>query len=101
MIILRNHFNHQQRMHIIPSLRLEEEQPEETQILEIEVEIDDARRNGTSTDSLKKQREQIIESWIGRLEREIDEAGKDVNRKNQLRNQLRRAKDYSNVKFEH
>ena len=65
----RNDFTLQQGF--TTTLRLEPEFPEETTIQDLEAEIGDAERNGTSTDSLKRKREQIIESWIERLTKEI------------------------------
>lgn len=83
------------------TMQLEPEFAEETRIQDLEAEIGEAARNGTSTNSLKRERERIIESWIERVTKEIAEVGKDANKLGRLEDQLRRANEYKNLKFEH
>ena len=75
--------------------RLEPESKEETEIVNLERKIGEARRNGSPLDSLIHERQRIYDSWIGRLDRELSDdkiTGQDRER---LERQRQRAtRDY-------
>ncbi|WP_143056882.1 hypothetical protein [Nitrosomonas marina] len=79
----------------VPFLRLEEEYPEETQIYEIESEIDDAHRVDRPVKDLVQKRQQIIDSWVRRVENELSTEFSD-ERKKELERELNRARQYEN-----
>ncbi|SET31880.1 hypothetical protein SAMN05216326_12026 [Nitrosomonas marina] len=79
----------------VPFLRLEEEYPEETQIYEIESEIDDAHRVGRPVKDLIQKRQQIIDSWVSRVENELSTEC-NSERKKELERELNRARQYEN-----
>jgi hypothetical protein len=71
-----------------PSMRLEHEALEESQILDLEKRIGDERDKGT-IDSLVKEKRRTYDSWIERLDREIPRASGDE--KVRLKRQRERA----------
>ena len=85
---------------LLSLLRLEEEYPEETQILEIEAEIGEIdRRSGKSEiDRLIRKRQQIIESWIQRIEKELAKARSHETRE-KLERELQRATEHQRRKL--
>lgn len=99
MTIQRDYRQHRYQAPLLPPLRLEEEIPEETEIRDLECEIDDAARRGEPTDSLIEKREQVIRSWIRRVEKEIANTGKNASNVESLLNQLKRANEYLNERI--
>lgn len=72
---------------------LEPGSKEESQILDLERKIGEARRNGQPVEPLLEERRQVYEAWIARLDREL----KDGNAADRawLRQQRERAiRDY-------
>jgi predicted RNase H-like nuclease (RuvC/YqgF family) len=71
-----------------PSMRLEDEAEEETEIRDLEEQINQARR---SIEDLSKELQRTYKSWIERLNAELEEATDETVRQ-KIRNQLERAR---------
>lgn len=74
-----------------PSMRLEDVAPEESEIIQLEIEIDKAIRNEAPHENLKKKREEVYEAWLVRLEKEIKQSTNESHR-DYLNGQLERVR---------
>jgi hypothetical protein len=59
---------------VISPMLLEETDPEEEKIVNLEREITDKGEKGESVDALLEKRKQIYERWIARIDRELRNA---------------------------
>jgi hypothetical protein len=83
---------------LAPFLRLEGEYPEETEILEIQVEIGKAPKRSELIEGLIQKHQEIIDLWIERVEKELNDTD-STDEKEELERELDRTKDYKNVKI--
>ena len=83
---------------LAPFLRLEGEYPEETEILEIQVEIGKASERSELIEGLIHKHQEIIDLWIERVEKELNDTD-STDEKEELERELDRTKDYKNVKI--
>lgn len=60
-----------------PLMKFEYESPEETEILNLIIDIEEARRKSEPTDGLIEQKNQVYESWIERLTQKQKGANKE------------------------
>jgi hypothetical protein len=74
-----------------PQVRLEDVAPEETEIIDLERKIDEARRNGTPCDEFVRKRSAAYDSWLSRLGREIEQTTSE-SRLDYLKGQLERVR---------
>ena len=79
------------RSHCRPTVRLEDVAPEETEIIDLERKIDEARRNGTPCDDLVRRRVAAYDSWLIRLGHEIEQTTNE-SRRDYLKGQLERVR---------
>jgi hypothetical protein len=70
-------------------VRLEDVAPEETEILDLEKKIDEARRNGVPCDDPVRKRDAARDSWLHRLDGEIQQTPSE-SRRDYLKGQLER-----------
>ena len=75
------------------SFRLEEEYPEETEILEIEIKISEGGKTEHEIAELKQNREGILKKWIDRVQEDIRKTKND-DKKRSLTRELDRARSY-------